>query len=244
MSFLSKLFGNKKESKNKDYSESLQYTELCCPNCNQLIDELPKRKKRCFNCKKAFYPLKKNKTVSLISEDEHQKIKDEQEKIRFREKWLKELSEYGITKKIYYDYKKKYFHKIKFNENENDVIWSIFNKLIHDNPSNFEGQKNVYYSMFHFLREEGKDGFKSLQLSKDSELKHILLQQETNLTLKAVIITAKDACDNCKKYDGKTFTIQEALEIKPIPHIDCLNSFCRCCYGFEAMRDENGNLIL
>lgn len=241
MSFLNKLFGNKKESKKEDKIESLQNTKLHCPYCNVLIDELPKRKKKCQNCEGYYYPNKRDSDHNLISEEEYKKNKENEKKARFRDKWVFELSRYGISEKAYNDYKKKYSEKIKFSENENDVIWSMFNKLITQNSTNFDILKNIYLSMFHYLREERKDGFKLLQLSHDCGLRDAL---NHNLNLNAVIIAAKDSCDNCKKLDGKIFTIQEALEKKPLPHKDCSNSFCRCLYGFEPIRDKNGNLIL
>lgn len=82
-----------------------------------------------------------------------------------------------------------------------------------------------------FLEKEKKDSF---TLRKEAAKYEIYENQEVCETLgcKLEILAGPDSCDICKKQEGKTYSIKEALEKMPIPHKDCNHKigFCRCCW--------------
>lgn len=52
--------------------------------------------------------------------------------------------------------------------------------------------------------------------------------------VKAVeVLPAKNACDACKKWEGKKITLKEVIKKPPLPVKNCHNEqygYCRCCY--------------
>jgi hypothetical protein len=55
--------------------------------------------------------------------------------------------------------------------------------------------------------------------------------------VKNVEILAKVGCPECKKLNGKKYSVDEALNSAPLPNKLCLHKFsgdlkpfCRCCY--------------
>lgn len=67
--------------------------------------------------------------------------------------------------------------------------------------------------------------------------------KRTNLLLNAFLIT-NGCCEECDKIKGTRMPLHEAIKKKPLPYNKCTRKpSCICCYGFEAIRDENGRLI-
>jgi len=62
--------------------------------------------------------------------------------------------------------------------------------------------------------------------------KELLKMKSSGMVVK--IQTRKDeyVCDECKRLSKMVFTVDEALEIMPIPH-KCTNASCRCTYGYD-----------
>jgi len=191
-----------------------------CPYCNNKLDKIPKRKKKCPHCGNYIY-IRNRKMVT----------ENEAEKIDF----IKYLEMYGISEKYYNQTEKKLTKKFGSKPPVRDIKWSICNQLISQNPRNFEAQKMIYYDMALMLDNEGKNSFHLLEQARRAEL---LEYQSSGLIKKVKILTAgKDnACSECLKLDGKVFTIEKALKEMPLPNKNCTNklnsknSFCRCSY--------------
>ena len=250
MNIFKRFFSNDKNT-SENISEILPEEEIkvICPYCENILEQFPKRKKKCSYCKQDIFvrtsPSTRGKV--LVTEEGSKKIDIELKKISFRNRWLREIEGLGITEKDFYSRKEIFFVKNGVEVKDGDVFWSLFNESI-TKTRDLHQSKMIYYLMSLFLHEEGRDYFATRQLSAKMEL---IQNQNSSLKLNAVIITAGDSCEACKKSANKVMTIEEALEKMPIPCKECTHTisdnkrgFCRCCYGFEAERDEDGFLIL
>lgn len=153
--------------------------------------------------------------------------KDELEK--FKNNWLKELSNYGISKKDYDNADKALTKRFRKKPTINDVIWSLFNEAIIKNINYSLKQYHIYFLMGDFIKVEGKnDPNQYYELSTKA-----LLQHYKSIGIKKVSFLAswsERTCKSCLKFDGKIFDIEEALKNLPTPNKKCKN------------RDENGYL--
>jgi hypothetical protein len=228
-------------------TNDIQYKAIC-PYCKNILEQFPKQKKKCNFCKQDIFVRTSPSTRCkvLVTEEGSKKIDIELKKISFRNKWIREIGGFGIAEKDFYSRKEAFFKKDGFEANDGDVVWSLFNELI-TKTKDLHESKMIYYTMSLFLHDEGRDYFPTRQLSAKMEL---MQGQNSSIKLKAKIIAAKDSCEACQKLANKSMSIEEALEKMPIPCKECTHTisdnnrgFCRCCYGFEAVRDENGNLI-
>ena len=123
--------------------------------------------------------------------------------------------------------------------NQRDRKWKWLNedleKLIKEND--FFGIGNIYYEMANFLKEEGKDNTRLLELGYEIKLK---FQKErlkefsrSEVCTGVEVISAGDnSCEACKKLNGKIFLIKEAYSRRPLPVKNCSQECgCRCVYG-------------
>jgi len=157
-------------------------------------------------------------------------------KVNFRNKWLRNLEQYGIIEKEFDIHKDKLSKKFGQEANDRDVIWSIFNELL-TKIRDLHSLKMIYYEMALFLNEEGKDCFTILQQSAKMELMRL---KEEGIKKVRILTASEDSCEACRRLENKIFTIEEALEKMPIPCKECTyklydekRSFCRCCYVAE-----------
>ncbi len=209
--------------------------EPICPHCKKELEQIPQRKKRCPFCKNYIHvrTLPQNRTKVLVTEEEAKKIDLEWEKDNFKNKWIENLKQYGITERDI-DISRNQLSKIYgYEANDRDVIWSIFNELVARNKD-FHDLGMIYFYMALFLKEEGMDFFSILQESVKMSL--IILKCEGRRN-KVRIITAKNTCKACQLLKDKVFTIDEALDKMPIPCKECTfdsdekqNGWCRCSY--------------
>ncbi|MFH1431521.1 MAG: hypothetical protein ABIG37_03585 [Nanoarchaeota archaeon] len=83
------------------------------------------------------------------------------------------------------------------------------------------------------LAKQNKNPFKQLQLSK----KMRLLDEKKGGANQVKILSTANSCANCKKHNGKIYSINEAIKKMPLPNKNCSyhlygekHGFCRCCY--------------
>jgi hypothetical protein len=247
-----KWFKTKKSTnlkiESKIESDYEKKNDAICPNCNVTLKKIPLRKTKCFSCKENIYILKFNnyQEKRLVTENEKSNYEVEARRLNFRKRWFAELKRFGIKEHDIYTRKNEYFKKSGIENNDNDVIWSLFNELLSKNSTNFNQLGVIYYSMALYLREEGKDNFYLLvECAKATLLKLELESLDSNLVQMVHVISGSNSCDNCKKLGGLQMTFKDALMKMPIPCRECNHSigFCRCMYGVAGMRDRDGVLI-
>ena len=261
MKIIKWLFVNKNEDAEQIESQENNFEilkheiepEAICPYCKTALMKFPLRKTKCFNCGKSIYILKFNNYTEkkLVTEEEKNSYEFEQKRISFRDRWLSELKTFGVKEDTFYTRKKELFLKSGIENNDNDVIWSLFNDLLIKNSNNDHAQSNLYLSMAIYLFREGKPFDYLLREKCKADLKRMHLESlESRFVSVVEIIASSDghspACGKCQKLDGVQLTFEDALLKMPIPLKDCeiTNGFHRCFYGAIPMRDSEGMLVL
>jgi hypothetical protein len=211
-----------------------------CPHCKFLFDEMPKRKRKCPQCKEDIYVKKENDKsfFRLVDEKEASKIDDYNTYLRREAKVKNILSEYGITENEFNKSKIEWNTKFTNETKLRDFLWGMYNKALSKNSNNLQALKMIYLHSAHFLNEEGRDTQPSLKEMKKVELQQISLNgQSINKKLKAEIAGDKN-CDYGKKINGKTYSLEKALSEMPIPSGKCTNEnkFCNCIYVTSIQR--------
>ena len=145
-------------------------------------------------------------------------------------KWKRNLEGYGITNRQFVKEKKELSKKFKKEAPDNDVVWSLFNKLILKNVSDYSNLSGIYYQMAIFLNEEGKDSSEMKGLS--AKMKLLYYQQNGVTKVKWIASYSDRTCKKCESLNGKVFLMDEALEKIPLLVKDCrnLDDGCRCCW--------------
>lgn len=222
--------------------------EAICPYCKTVLKKFPIRKTKCLHCKNFIFirKLSDSKNKTLITEEHAQEIDVEREKEYLKYRGYHNLEGFGVTEAEFIKRKEEHYLKYGIENNNNDVVWSLFNELLIKKSNDVDQLKMIYYKMAVILHQEGKDNFKLLQLSAKASLDSIQLRnQSSDLVFNITISGSKDSCENCKKMDGKIFSMEEAY-LLPVPCRKCTHSigFCRCFYSAIPMRDEDGLVIL
>lgn len=197
----------------------------CCPYCNAFLEKIPKRKTKCPFCTKEIYVRSKQSIFfSKLLKYEDALAVDS----------LIKLENYGINESKFHKKKKELSSKFGNEAKSGDIIWGIYNELIL-NIKDRHSLKMIYYEMGILMNKEGKDGFALLQQSAKMDL--LCFKEEGFIKKVRIMIAGEDSCEDCKKWDNKVFTLQEALELMPIPERQCSHKlydekqgFCRCCY--------------
>jgi hypothetical protein len=81
----------------------------------------------------------------------------------------------------------------------------------------------------------------------ESNLQHLKDYAEAPYEVDIKISAANDCCDRCKKLAEKTYTLEEAFKLMPVPNRHCNHdrySHCRCRYIAIPKRDAEGRLIM
>jgi hypothetical protein len=218
--------------------------EAICPYCKTGLKKFPLRKTKCPHCENFIFirKLADSKSKTLITEEQAQEIDIEREKDYLKYRGFHNLETFGVTKDEFIMRKEEHYLKYGIENNNNDVVWSLFDELLIKNANDVDKLRMIYYAMAVLLHQEGKDNFRLLQLSAKATLDSY---QHSDLALNFQIIGSKDSCENCKKMDGKIISMEEAY-LLPVPCRECTHSigFCRCTYGAVSIRDNEGMLIL
>lgn len=222
-----------------------QNQEISCPYCKEALSKMPTRKIPCPFCKKYIFVRTdpKTKYKILVTEKGKKEIEKEWEHYLGVNKWLSNLESFGVIKKDFDTMQTTLRKRFNNDPYPRDVIWGLFNKTLSNaiNINDLQTLGGLYYSMAIFLNEENKNPAPMLEQSKKMEL--LNLRSQSLDILEGVEILA-DGCDECKKLNKKTFTINEALSKMPLPNKECTfkldnkkYSFCRCSYLPVVKRD-------
>lgn len=194
----------------------MQYTPTC-PYCNNTLPKIPKRKLKCPHCGKDIYiRSKQNLFDSQFLTEEAARTVD----------WFNKLLIYGFTQDDFFKKKDELAQKFKTAPPSADIIWGLFQEALIKNANDYHLLSVINYDMAIFLDEEGKNPFYCFHESKKMELMNY--KQKGTQKIKILSINDSISCNSCKKLDGKTFLIDDALNSMPIPPKDC--PFCRCRY--------------
>lgn len=193
-----------------------------CPYCNETLDKVPKKKKKCPHCgnyiyvrsSQILYPSKHLTHDEAIATDEFYYLK-----------------EYGITNELFNDK----VDQLNKNADESvtpiDVCIALYNDLILQTTDKF--RLGGLYFRSAFIKYQSGFGF----LADLQNLAKIDLSRYEQEGVQQVTIHSVDACEECQQLNGRVFTIQEALSERPIPCKKCTHGknergdgWCRCRY--------------
>lgn len=120
------------------------------------------------------------------------------------------------------------FNRRQSSASLNDALWSICNEYIIENmkSGNTANICSLYYQMERILVAEGKNANTIVK----KRLYYDLLDKKKQGLPIAIVVCAYDACEACKKLDGKEYDIDEAIKKQPIPPKDCTCPRCTCTY--------------
>ena len=212
-----------------------------CPYCKQILEMRPKRKKKCPHCGSYIYvrslPTGDHQKV-LVTEDRAKEIEKEWKRVHFRKKWMQSLQGYGLSDKDYERHKKTLRERFGQEPGDGDVIWSMFNQVVHESIAGGDSKqlRLPYFEMALFLYQEGR-GF--VHLLGQSHRMELTAYKRDGFPKKVRIHTQGDkSCDACRRLHGKVFTVDDALEHMPLPCKHCTFDFqgtgqpgwCRCLY--------------
>lgn len=209
--------------------------DVPCPYCNNILKQKPKRKKKCPFCGNYIYVRTSPSTREKILLTEEGIKENEEEWRRFHNKnnCLKNLETFGVTETDFKIQKNKLFNKWGYEPDDADVIWLIYNDLLLK-ISDFHSLKMLHYQIALYLNADGRDYFETRQKSSEMELRYY---QQQGVKKVKILTVKNESCENCRKLEGKTFKISDALKEMPIPCKECnyplINDnygFCRCCY--------------
>lgn len=204
-----------------------------CPYCNHMFDTLPKRKTRCPKCKNDVYVRTKQTLfdTSILTKDDAL-VAD----------LFKELFESrNINKNLFLNKRKELSKSLNRDVDSVQTIMAICNDLILEliEEENYHEIKMIYYSMALF---QNRRGMPTYDLRREG-VKYELLHMQKNEYVKYVKITESNiekTCENCKRLNGKVFSLEEALQTMPIPCKECTfhlfdknHGFCACYYSYE-----------
>jgi hypothetical protein len=112
-------------------------------------------------------------------------------------------------------------------------LWDLVAALLDDRITKartYHTLSALHHEKAFFLRWQGRDYLEELRLAARMRL----LSFQSNGIKTALIITcnADNVCDNCRKREHTTLSIEDALATMPIPHEDCTSpaGYCRCRY--------------
>ena len=181
-----------------------------CPYCGVQLDDPPKRKAKCPECKRIIYI----RSGKLVTEDEAQTMD-----------WLGYLEQFDITRHKFDSERDTLSKRFNTKASVRDTIWSILNSLVATHPV------QAYYEMARLVSQEGKDEQPYIE-----QALHALLISYKNRKIAYVRVECYggepdySTCPGCAKLHQKKFLIDEALEKMPIPHCCTSDTGCRCTY--------------
>ncbi len=206
-----------------------------CPYCGEILENPPKTKKKCPNCKNPVYFIVDPYTNKkyYLTENDAEKINNLKDRYRVEEKFFNQFNEYGLTENHFKQRRNKFEKKVGKNYSAFTFVRSIFNELslALAKKGDLQDLDMMYWRMARFLFEYNQDFFSySYESTKMRLYNYKKSDKNLGIKSKVSIVACGDSCEKCIKQDGKTFTIDEALKIMPIPVKDCGNGFCRCIY--------------
>lgn len=110
-----------------------------------------------------------------------------------------------------------------------DAKWKGMNKELREalRHADWFHAHQMYFRLALYLHKFNKPFYPVLKESRKCYLRAYIKQ---DFDMQVQIMALTDSCDLCKSFDGKRYSLQEALELSPLPHELCGNGFCRCLY--------------
>ncbi len=213
-----------------------------CPYCSAELEKIPDRKRKCPYCGNTIFV--RTSAIAhdkiLLTDKTVEKSDDLWWKYRYSLRWMKTLSQrYDVSSSAFSKKRTELAKKFGSEPNQPDVIWGIFNDLAIEmmkaSPVDYGGLSGLYFSQAMFLYEDDKPFFEMLQQSN----RMMLMRYQQQGVSKVKIPICSESCEECRKYGGRTLSVNQALKEMPIPRKDCTHElekgkpgWCRCTYAY------------
>lgn len=191
--------------------------KICCPYCNEALEQAPKRKRKCPDCNQYIF-VRKGRLRTEAQAD--------------LEDWLGRVEHLGISGKMFERHRKALLKEWGFEPPRNDVKWRTLNDLI-TVAQRPQERKPLYLEMVFIAQQEGKNPKPYLMKVARCELLDIKERDGEFFSYKVTIHTCNDelVCQACREMAKRTFSVDEALATMPIPNVCQSEHGCRCWYS-------------
>jgi uncharacterized Zn finger protein (UPF0148 family) len=213
-------------------------TQSICPYCGVTLEKRPQRKKKCPSCGNFIYvkTLPTTREKVLVTESQAEEIEKQWAAMYERRKWRDTLASYGISEADYDKEKLRLARQLGREVKDREIAWTLFSRLLRS-TTDLQSLKMINYQMALFVEEDSGDFRPFLEKAAELEL---LNYKRSRVVRKVQVLSAGagNSCEVCFEQDGKVYTIDEALKLKPIPCKGCTHTlsgkragFCRCLYN-------------
>jgi hypothetical protein len=203
---------------------------IACPYCGHDLQVMPQRKKKCPSCAQPIYfkSTPDNRSKRLMTEVQALAAEEEWHMYNARQKSISSLIPFGLTEQ---DIEKERACSPK---SDSDAVVSLLTRLTKE-TKDLHKRKMALSLLAVYAEEEGIPFHNYLAEATRCEL----LRYKQQRVRKVEIITAGpgNACAECAVHAGKTFDIDDALRLMPLPCPTCTRTiagtrpgFCRCGY--------------
>jgi len=207
--------------------------QAVCPYCNFKLPVMPGHKQPCPSCKRmirVWYSTSQSTRKLITDEEARQMEREITERIETYE-WLNKQDTLEQSDAEVMKIQAELKEKDPDTSLEDAYLFLIEKKL--SLTRRYQERSGLHYLKALILDASGKEFFADLKESRKWELMHL----KANHSVKHVkVITAKGCCHACRTLSDKTYSIDEALRLLPLPHGDCIRplqgykGFCRCSY--------------
>lgn len=207
----------------KDKKPVLKQPDPACPHCGYRFAEMPASKRKCPECKNEVIVRSHNKIKTLMTPEDARQFDAAKKEAARKRKLAGYLHMANLEFKSLDDIKGRLDKGSGSKWRYDDVVWRVLNEAVIEGlaTKNYVGLQHVYFAMTHFLRDEGKDFFDTLQEMHRMQLMEYL-QENADYSVR---VSTSCECPQCSTVKGKVFKVREALEKMPFPARGCTNRF-------------------
>jgi hypothetical protein len=201
-----------------------------CPYCGHDLGAMPQRKKKCPSCAQPIYikSTPGSRTKRLMTEVQALDAEEQWQQYNLRQKTISFLFPFGITEK---DIEKEITLGAR---SDSEAAISLLTRIKNE-TQDLHKRKMAFSLLALYAEEEGRPFHNFLAEAARCEL----LRYKEQRVRKVEILTAGpgNACAECAAHAGKTYDIDDALRLMPLPCPTCTRTiagtrpgFCRCGY--------------
>ena len=220
-----------------------------CPYCGVILNDCPKRKKMCPDCKKPIFikyaPDDPSKQKRLVTESEADVIEKAWNIFLQRKEYLSAFSTFDIPEAKFFERKKLIREKQHREESDRDTFNAVTNEVTLDLMK--KGDRDSWFTLSDIYRFKSDkiylSGGDGLRLRIESERARLRTMKLNGFDSNKVKIERLDNqeychkdCSHCSPFNGKIMTIDECLKEMPVPCNDCAKDRCPN-YGYSQVID-------
>jgi hypothetical protein len=203
-----------------------------CPYCRAALDPLPAKSRHCPFCKELIIVRTQKGMRILLTQEQATEFEAKRQAEFKRNKSIRRTLRLGLTKEEF---------ERKEDELRNrfgvalpgDVFWELANETLTSfaNRGDWQRTGQIYFTMALAQYEDGGSYFHVLQEASRASIRHYHSLPEYLRPKRLRILTSRsDSCTSCQQLEGRSFSIQQALDIIPIPNEHCDRGWCRCIW--------------